>query len=192
MSDTTELSATRLAEAIRRREISPVEAVQAALDRIDKTNPAVNAFVTVCGERALEQAAVAERAVGDGTGTGPLHGVPIGVKDLDPVAGVRMARGSLVFAEDIPQETILCVEKLEQAGAIIVGKTNTPEFGFKATTDSALFGPASTPFNRTMNAAWLLRRQRRRGRLRHGAARPGVRRRMAHCACPRPSAASSP
>ncbi|MBD0669313.1 amidase [Kitasatospora sp. NPDC091335] len=152
MTESTELSATRLAEAIRRREISPVEAVQAALERIEKTNPAVNAFVTVCGERALEQAAAAERAVTSGAELGPLHGVPIGVKDLDPVAGVRMARGSLVFAEDVPQETILCVERLEQAGAIVVGKTNTPEFGFKATTDSALFGPASTPFNRAMNA----------------------------------------
>ncbi|MFD3971824.1 amidase [Streptomyces cyaneofuscatus] len=152
MTEPTELSAIRLADAIRRREISPVEAVRAALDRIEKINPAVNAFVTVCGERALERAAAAERAVGDGAALGPLHGVPIGVKDLDPVAGVRMARGSLVFAEDVPQETILCVEKLEQAGAIVVGKTNTPEFGFKATTDSALFGPASTPFNRTMNA----------------------------------------
>ncbi|MFE0701462.1 amidase [Streptomyces sp. NPDC058872] len=152
MSETTQLSAIRLAEAIRRREISPVEAVQAALDRIEKTNPAVNAFVTVCGEHALERAAAAERAVVDGAELGPLHGVPIGVKDLDPVAGVRMARGSLVFAEDVPQETISCVERLEEAGAIVVGKTNTPEFGFKATTDSALFGPASTPFNRAMNA----------------------------------------
>lgn len=151
-SETSELSATRLAEAIRGRAISPVEAVQAALDRIEKINPAVNAFVTVCGERALERAAAAERAVVEGAELGPLHGVPIGVKDLDPVAGVRMARGSLVFAEDVPQETILCVERLEQAGAIVVGKTNTPEFGFKATTDSALSGPASTPFNRAMNA----------------------------------------
>ncbi|MEU2118019.1 amidase family protein [Streptomyces sp. NPDC016459] len=152
MTDSTELSATRLADAIRRREISPVEAVQAALDRIEKTDPAVNAFVTVCGERALERAADAERAVGSGAELGPLHGVPIGVKDLDPVAGVRMARGSLVFAEDVPQETISCVARLEEAGAIVVGKTNTPEFGFKATTDSALFGPASTPFNPAMNA----------------------------------------
>jgi Asp-tRNA(Asn)/Glu-tRNA(Gln) amidotransferase A subunit family amidase len=152
MTASAELSATALAEAIRRREISPVEAVQAALDRIEKTNPAVNAFVTVCGERALERAAAAERALSSGAELGPLHGVPIGVKDLDPVAGVRMARGSLVFAEDVPQETVSCVARLEEAGAIVVGKTNTPEFGFKATTDSALFGPASTPFNRSMNA----------------------------------------
>ncbi|MEV6120134.1 amidase family protein [Streptomyces sp. NPDC052077] len=152
MSETTELSATGLAAAVRRREVSPVEAVRAALDRIEKTNPAVNAFVTVCAERALERAAAAERAVTAGAELGPLHGVPIGVKDLDPVAGVRTGRGSLVFAEDVPQETILCVERLEEAGAIVVGKTNTPEFGFKATTDSALHGPASTPFNPAMNA----------------------------------------
>ncbi|WP_441249457.1 amidase [Kitasatospora sp. McL0602] len=152
MTELTDLTAHELAARVRRREISPVEVVQAALDRIEQVNPTVNAFVTVCGDRALAAAKEAERAVESGAELGPLHGVPIAVKDLDPVAGVRMARGSLVFAEDVPTETILCVERLEQAGAIVVGKTNTPEFGFKATTDNALFGPTPTPFNLAMNA----------------------------------------
>ncbi|WP_035791936.1 amidase [Kitasatospora mediocidica] len=152
MTEPTDLTAHRLAELIRRREISPVEAVEASLARIEQLNPTVNAVVTVCADRALDAAKKAEQAVRSGAELGPLHGVPIAVKDLDPVAGVRMTRGSLVFAEDVPTETILCVERLEQAGAIVVGKTNTPEFGFKATTDNALFGPTPTPFNLAMNA----------------------------------------
>ncbi|MEU0257488.1 amidase [Streptomyces sp. NPDC006184] len=151
MGESTELSATRLGQAIRGRAVSPVDAVHALFVRIEKVNPAVNALVTVCGERALDRTA-AERAVSDGAELGPLHDVPIGVKGLDPVAGVPTACGSLVFAEDVPQEIIWCVERLEQAGAIVMGETNAPEFGFKATAGSALSGPASTPFDRAMNA----------------------------------------
>ncbi|MEU0250983.1 amidase family protein [Streptomyces sp. NPDC006184] len=152
MSDFEALTALQLAELVRSRAVSPVEVVQNSLDRIERLNPAVNAFVTVCADQALAAAKEAEQAVLSGAELGPLHGVPIGVKDLDPVAGVRVTRGSKIFAEEVAQDTILCVERLTDAGAIVVGKTNTPEFGFKATTDSALLGPASTPFNLAMNA----------------------------------------
>ncbi|MFI9200075.1 amidase [Streptomyces sp. NPDC053048] len=152
MDDFASLTATRLAELIRSRDVSPVEAVRASLDRIEQYNPVVNAFVTVCRDEALAAAERAEQEILSGADLGPLHGVPIGVKDLDPVAGVRATRGSLLFAEDVPKDTILCVDRLLDAGAIVVGKTNTPEFGFKATTDNALFGPTSTPFNPAMNA----------------------------------------
>ncbi|MFJ4923363.1 amidase [Streptomyces sp. NPDC088725] len=152
MDDLRSLTAVDLTKLIRSRAISPVEAVRTSLERIERLNPAVNAFVTVCADKALAAAKEAERAVMSGAELGPLHGVPIGVKDLDPVAGVRTTRGSSAFAEDVSHETILCVERLVEAGAIVVGKTNTPEFGFKATTDSSLFGPASTPFNLAMNA----------------------------------------
>src|SRR6185295_11376874 len=107
----------------------------------ERRNPAVNAFVTVCADRALERARQAERAVMAGEPLGPLHGLPIGVKDLDPVAGVRTTRGSRLFATDVPAQTALCVSRLEAAGAIVVGKTNAPELGHKAVTDNFLFGP---------------------------------------------------
>ncbi|MFD9815049.1 amidase [Streptomyces sp. NPDC059080] len=152
MEEFAALSAMELAARIREGSVSPVEAVRASLERIEQLNPSVNAFVTVCADEALAHAREAERAVAAGAEPGPLHGVPIGVKDLDPVAGVRTTRGSRVFADDVPADTILCVDRLVRAGAIVVGKTNTPEFGFKATTDSALLGPASTPFNLAMNA----------------------------------------
>lgn len=152
MDDLAYLPAARLAELIRTRRLSPVEVVTATLDRIERHNGSVNAFVTVCAERALDEARAAADAVARGDRLGPLHGVPIGVKDLDPVAGVRTTRGSRIFEKDVPNDTILCVRRLQDAGAIVVGKTNTPEFGYKATTDSTIFGPASTPFNRAMNA----------------------------------------
>ncbi|MFJ9851125.1 amidase [Streptomyces sp. NPDC101150] len=152
MDNAASLTAIQVAELIRNRELSATEAVQASLDRIELLNPAVNAFVTVCRDEALAAAERADRAVASGAELGPLHGVPIGVKDLDPVAGVRVTRGSRLFAEEVAQETIVCVDRLVKAGAIVVGKTNTPEFGFKATTDNALFGATSTPFNLAMNA----------------------------------------
>ncbi|MFC8849478.1 MULTISPECIES: amidase [unclassified Micromonospora] len=152
MDDLAYLPAARLAELIRTGQVSPVEVVAMTLDRIERHNGPVNAFVTVCAEQALDEARAATEAVARGDRLGPLHGVPIGVKDLDPVAGVRTTRASRIFAEDVPNETILCVQRLRDAGAIVVGKTNTPEFGYKATTDSTLFGPASTPFNTAMNA----------------------------------------
>ncbi|MCS0636913.1 amidase [Streptomyces sp. LP05-1] len=152
MENFTSLTATELAGLVRQRAVSPVDIVRASLDRIEEVNAGVNAFVTVCADEALLAAKKAEKAVMSQAELGPLHGVPIGVKDLDPVSGVRMTRASSMFAEDISHETILCVQRLVDAGAIVVGKTNTCEFGFKATTDSALFGPASTPFNLAMNA----------------------------------------
>ncbi|WP_394821408.1 amidase [Pendulispora albinea] len=152
MNDLGKLSAVELAALIRKRELSPVESVKDALKRIEQRNPALNAVVTVCAERALEAARHAETAVMRGRPIGPLHGVPIAAKDLDPVTGVRVTRGSKIFRDLVAKETIPCVSRLEDAGAIVIGKTNTPEFGYKATTDSTLFGPASTPFNRAMNA----------------------------------------
>ncbi|MFL6138164.1 MAG: amidase [Frankiaceae bacterium] len=152
MDELAYLSASRLVELIRRRELSPVELMSACLDRIERRNPAVNAFVTLCADEALDRARQAERAVAAGEWLGPLHGLPVGVKDLDPVAGVRTTRGSRLFANDVPQQTALCIARLQSAGAIVVGKTNAPEFGHKAVTDNMLFGPTSTPFDLAMNA----------------------------------------
>ncbi|MFE4050609.1 amidase [Streptomyces sp. YIM B13518] len=152
MQETANLSAIQMARLVRARELSPVELVRDSLDRIEQRNKSVNAFVTVCAGQALEAAERAERAVLAGETTGPLHGVPIGVKDLDAVAGIPVTRGSRVFADRIAKDTVLSVARLQRAGAIVVGKTNTSEFGYKAVTDNTLFGPTSTPFNLAMNA----------------------------------------
>jgi amidase/aspartyl-tRNA(Asn)/glutamyl-tRNA(Gln) amidotransferase subunit A len=145
--------AVELAARIRRRDLSPVEVVDAFLDRIQNRNERINAYVTVLGEEAREAAREAERAVGSGTPLGPLHGVPVAIKDLfDFKAGVRNTFGSKPLADYVPDRNATYVERLEGAGAIILGKTNTPEFGHKATTDNFLFGPTSTPFAPGKNA----------------------------------------
>lgn len=146
-------SAAELALAIRMRRLSPVEIVRAHLDAIERRNPAINAYVTVLAEQALEAARHAERAVMRGDALGPLHGVPFALKDLfETKAGVRTTYGSLPFRDHVAEVTSTPVARLEAAGAIALGKTNTPEFGYKGTTDNRLFGPTSTPFAPGKNA----------------------------------------
>jgi amidase/aspartyl-tRNA(Asn)/glutamyl-tRNA(Gln) amidotransferase subunit A len=147
------LPATELAALIRRRAVSPVEVVEAYLARISQRNPLINAYVTVIADQAQAAARVAERAVGSGAPLGPLHGVPIAIKDLaDFKAGVRNTFGSRPLAQYVAQETTTYVERLEGAGAIVLGKTNVPEFGHKGVTDNLLVGPTSTPFAPGKNA----------------------------------------
>jgi len=147
------LSATELAMRIRRREISPVTVVEDCLERIEDRNDATNAFVTTISESARNRAKEAEKRLNRGEPVGPLHGVPIAIKDLfDFKSGVRNTIGSKPFAEFVPETTATYVHRLEEAGAIVVGKTNVPEFGHKGTTDNALFGATSTPFDLDMNA----------------------------------------
>jgi Asp-tRNA(Asn)/Glu-tRNA(Gln) amidotransferase A subunit family amidase len=140
------LPATELAARIRRRDISPVEVVAAHLDRIEARNPVVNAYTLVLAEQAMEAARAAERAVTAGTPLGPLHGVPVGIKDLDDVAGVPTSMGSQAVHGYVPDRSATAVERLLAAGAIVLGKTNTPEFGHKGITDNLRFGPTSTPW----------------------------------------------
>jgi Asp-tRNA(Asn)/Glu-tRNA(Gln) amidotransferase A subunit family amidase len=145
--------AAELARLIRERRLSPVELVDAHLERIAAVNPVLNAFVTVLADDARAAARDAERAVGDGSSVGPLHGLPIALKDLfDFKAGVRNTFGCRPLADFVAQRTAVYVERLEAAGAIVLGKTNTPEFGCKGTTDNLLFGPTSTPFDPARNA----------------------------------------
>ncbi|WP_458210123.1 amidase [Haladaptatus sp. NG-SE-30] len=140
-------SAASLAAAIRRGERSPVDVVKTYLQRIRERNDVTNAYVTVCGDMAREAAREAERAVETGEDLGPLHGVPVAIKDLYAYKrGVPNTYGSAMFAEYVPEKDALVVERLEDAGAIVLGKTNTPEFGHKGVTDNALFGPTGTPF----------------------------------------------
>ena len=140
-------SATAIAAANRKGERSALSVIEATLDRIEAHSEATNAFCTVVPDRARESARDIDRAIEAGEAVGPLAGVPIGVKDLIDVAGVRTTYGSMAFAEHTPEESALVVSRLEAAGAVIVGKTNTPEFGRKPMTSNRLFGTTANPWN---------------------------------------------
>lgn len=150
--DTTDLCftpATELAGLIRRKEVSPVEVTEAVLARIDRLNPRLGAYCTVTAERALADARAAEDAVLRGEPLGALHGVPISIKDLTITKGVRTTRGSRLYADTVPDEDAPVVERVKAAGAIILGKTNTPEFGWKGDSDNQVFGPTYNPWDRS-------------------------------------------
>lgn len=134
------MPATELAAAIRARRLSPVEVTRAALDRIARAQPVLNAFITIAADSAMARAHEAEAAVLRGDKLGPLHGVPIAVKDLVPTEGIRTTWGSLIFKDHVPDTDAVVVARLKQAGAIIVGKTTTPEFGQQCLTEAPLFG----------------------------------------------------
>jgi len=141
-----------MADAIRKGDLSPVAIVDALLDRIDARNDQTNAFVTVTSDRARERAREAERAVENGEALGPLHGVPVAIKDLNNVEGVRTTSGSLLFEDRIADATDPFAQRLIDAGAIVIGKTNTPEFGLGCTTDNRVVGPTGTPFDPSKTA----------------------------------------
>ncbi|MFC6906694.1 amidase [Halalkalicoccus tibetensis] len=145
-------SAAALAERIRAGRVSPVEVVELFLDRIEARDGGLNAFVTVIPERARAAAIEAERAVARGDELGALHGVPFGVKDVDSVTGVRFTSGSAAFDGRIAKGTSHAVQRLLDAGAIVIGTTNTPEYGYMGKTDSLVAGPTSTPFNLDLNS----------------------------------------
>jgi aspartyl-tRNA(Asn)/glutamyl-tRNA(Gln) amidotransferase subunit A len=149
MSDTDlcYIPATDLAAAIRLKRVSPVEVVNAILARIEQYNPQLNAFCLVTAEAARQAAQAAEQAVMRGDTLGPLHGVPVSIKDLVITKDVRTMRGSKLYAHDVPTEDAPVVERLKAAGAIILGKTTTPEFGFKGVTDSPVTGITRNPWN---------------------------------------------
>ncbi|MDT5186386.1 MAG: aspartyl-tRNA(Asn)/glutamyl-tRNA(Gln) amidotransferase subunit [Mycobacterium sp.] len=138
--------AIKLAELIRTRAVSPVEVVQAHLDRIELVNPKLNAVVTVA-EDALEAANAAEAAVLAGEELGPLHGVPISVKDSIDTADVLTQRGSPIFKGRIPDADAVSVARMKSAGAIVLAKTNLPEFSYSTETDNLLSGRANNPWN---------------------------------------------
>jgi Asp-tRNA(Asn)/Glu-tRNA(Gln) amidotransferase A subunit family amidase len=147
------LSASEAAKKIRDRSISPIELVEASLERIEERNGKVNAFITVLADHARSAALAAQQALETNRPLGPLHGVPVAVKDLfDFKEGVRNTFGSVPLSEFVADRTSLHIERLEQAGAIIIGKTNTPEFGHKGVTDNLLVGPTRNPFDLTKNA----------------------------------------
>ena len=141
------LGALELAGLIRDRAVSPVEVAEAVLARIERLNPRLNAFCLVAHESARAAAREAEIAVMKGEPIGPLCGVPVSVKDVLPTRGLVSTGGSRLFADEVPSEDALVVGRLRVAGAVIVGKTNTSEFGHKAVTDNPLFGPTRNPWD---------------------------------------------
>ena len=139
-------TARELAGAIRRRELSAREVVAWHLDRIAEVNPRINAIVSLRPEAALEEADAADRHAAAGEPLGPLHGLPIAIKDLEDTAGIRTTYGSVAFAQHVPTADSLVVARLRSAGAIVVGKTNTPEFGVGSHTFNEVFGATRNPW----------------------------------------------
>lgn len=145
--------ATALAARIRNGDISPVTVVDAYLDRIESRNDELRAYVTVLREEAREAAREAERVASREDDLGPLHGLPVAIKDLFALkAGTRHTFGSTVFADFVADRDSPVVSRLEDAGAIVLGKTNTPEFGNRPITDNELVGATGTPFDPTKTA----------------------------------------
>ena len=130
-------------------DISSEELVRLHLEQIERVNPAVNAMVTMVAESAIEQARKADRARIDGKQLGRLHGLPIAVKDLHNTAGILTTQGSPIYKDYVPTEDDLIVERVKRAGAIVVGKSNTPEFGAGSQTFNAVFGSTKNPYDVT-------------------------------------------
>ena len=143
------LSATELVARIRRRDVSVTEVVQAHLVQIDRVNPAVNAIVTLTAARALDDARAKDAALARGAVPGPLFGLPIAFKDIVPTRGVRTTYGSPIYRDHVPAEDGLIVERLRAAGAVMIGKTNTPEFATGSQTFNEVFGRTLNPYDRS-------------------------------------------
>ena len=144
--------ATWLAARLRAGEVSAREVLDAHLRRIEAANPRVNAIVTLVPERAAEDAAAADAAFARGEALGPLHGLPIAIKDLVQTAGIRTTFGSPIFAGHVPEADDLLVTRIRDAGAIVLGKTNTPEWGAGSHTFNPVFGTTVNPYDPTRSA----------------------------------------
>jgi amidase len=152
MNDLFEQSAVELRQMIGRGEVSSVEVVAASLARIAEVNPSVNAIVTLVPERALVEAHAADRARARGEQRGPLDGLPIAIKDLVDTAGIRTTHGSPLYEDHVPETDAALVRRLRAAGAIVVGKTNTPEFGAGSQTFNPVFGATRNPYDLSRTA----------------------------------------
>lgn len=143
------MSAVELARRLRRKDVSAREVLEAHLERIEQVNPKVNAIVTLVADRARHDALQADEEAAKGRFLGPLHGLPVGHKDLQATKGIRTTYGSPLFKDNVPQENTLLVERIQRAGAIPVGKTNVPEFGAGSQTFNPVFGATRNPYDLT-------------------------------------------
>jgi aspartyl-tRNA(Asn)/glutamyl-tRNA(Gln) amidotransferase subunit A len=138
---------SEIAPRLRRKEVSPVELTRECLDRIEKLNPALNAFITVTGESALAEAQAAESEISRGDWRGPLHGIPIALKDLIDTAGTRTTAASALFEHRVPAQDAEVVRRLRQAGAVVLGKNNLHEFAYGGSSLVSFFGDVHNPWN---------------------------------------------
>ncbi len=144
--------AVTLSRMVQSRQIAIMELVSAFLEQIRRINPQVNAIPTLLPEKALREAEHADRMLTQGEPIGPLHGLPLAVKDLVETRGIRTTRGSPIYKDFVPDRDALLVERLKNAGAIIIGKTNVPEFGAGSQTFNRVFGPTRNPYDLTRTA----------------------------------------
>ena len=149
----TRRSARELARLIRARDVSPIEVLDAHLAVIEAINPKLNAIVTLAAGQARDAARRAETAVANGEPLGALHGLPVAIKDVTPTAGIRTTFASPLFKDHVPVEDAEVVRRLKAAGAIVLAKTNTPEFACGANTNNALFGATRNPWNPALSPA---------------------------------------
>jgi amidase len=145
--DLATLPAVALARMLRAKELSAAELLAACLDRIERLNPALNAVVTLAPEQARAAAETADKAAARGEFRGPLHGLPIAIKDLADTAGIRTTCGSPIMADNVPATDSAYVASIKRAGAIVIGKTNTPEFGAGSQTFNPVFGVTRNPYD---------------------------------------------
>lgn len=147
VTDPTDLTLAQAAEAIERRELSATDLTRAYLARIDALQPAINAYVTLTAERALEDARRADDEFAAGNRRGPLHGIPIGLKDLYETAGIRTTGGSKILEAYVPQKDSTVARKLREAGSVLLGKLNTHEWAWGTTTNNAFYGATHNPWD---------------------------------------------
>ena len=141
------MSAVELAQSIRDKKVSSLEATENFFQRIDQLDSQLHSYLTLCRDQALADARAADAAVRQGSELGTLHGVPISIKDLETTKGVVTTMGSAIFKDRVPDMDSIVVERVKAAGAIILGKTNTPEFGQSGTTENKLGEPCRNPWN---------------------------------------------
>src|SRR3984957_9644139 len=152
-SDIVMMDAVALAGAIRSRQVSCVEVMTAYLDQIEKFNPKVNAIVALRDRAALlTEARTRDAELAQGVEVGPLHGLPQAVKDLAPVKGMPMTQGAPILQDCMPPADSEMVERMRKAGAVIIGKTNTPEFGLGSHTYNPVYGATRNPYDLTRSA----------------------------------------
>lgn len=147
MTELCELDATALRALIGARQVSPVELLDSCIARIEATNPTLNAMVEMCLDRARDEARQAEKAVGPDVSLGPLHGLPVAIKEAENVAGLRSTKGSPIYADVVAEADCRMVTAIREAGGIIVGKTNVPTLTNGLTTDNPVYGPTLNPFS---------------------------------------------
>lgn len=137
----------KLSNAIYNKQISPVEVTGHIIERISQVNPKINAYITVLADQAIKDAKQAEQEITLGNWRGPLHGIPIGVKDMIYTKNIKTTMGSQLFKNFLPDYNATVVEKLKRTGAIIIGKQNTHEFAYGPTGDRSYFGPVRNPYD---------------------------------------------